>query len=652
MKGKFCILLYLILMQNVLHAQVNPLTTSKKAEELYREAKKNCNNQQFAQALQKLTRALYADPGFTDAWILRGDVYAALIPRTGSDSLTKLALADYYKAVSLDSLYYPPVYYTMATMEKQAGDYSRALQHFRIYLQHSRVKDLNEVEKEVRNCIFALNALSHPVEFNPEPLGNNVNTADNEYVNAITADGHQLLLTRARYFWETPRGSDDAEKLMLAEANGSDWLRAKEIIIPGTEDASKGAACISADGRLLFFSMIFDNYSYGTSRSYDIYCSEKRAEGWSLSQNLGDKCNSVAWDTQPSISTDGKTLYFVSNRQGGKGGSDIWISNRMPDGSWGNAINLGDSVNTGGNEMAPFIHPDNQTLYFSSDGHPGMGGMDIFMVKKNGKGGWHQPVNIGYPINTYRNELNMVVDAAGEYAYISSDKEGEKTKNDIYRFRLPGIAHPLSVGYCKGKVFDSKTHKPLQADFQLLDIQTGMEIFNAFSDSLTGSFFICLPSGKNYALNVSKTGYLFYSDSFWLHDSANVVHPVQKNVALQKIEIGSNTILYNIFFATDSFALQSGSETELNKLVTFLALNPQLHVEIGGHTDNAGEETYNLQLSQQRAQSVIRYLLQKGIAAQRLRATGYGESRPIADNSMEAGRARNRRTEITITGIK
>jgi outer membrane protein OmpA-like peptidoglycan-associated protein len=364
--------------------------------------------------------------------------------------------------------------------------------------------------------------------------------------------------------------------------------------------------------------------------------------------NMGATVNSSSWDSQPSVSSDGNTLYFTSDRSGGKGKKDIWKTTKNDKGEWTTPVNLGDTINTHNDEMAPFIHPDDQTLYFTSNGHQGMGGYDIFYSRKDSSGNWETPINIGYPINTSDDESCLIVNANGDLAYFSSDRPGGKGSMDIYSFPLYEKARPKRVTYLKGTVYDKVTKNKLEAKFELVDLATGKIYTESFSDKVTGEFLVCLPTEKDYALNVSKDSYLFYSENFTLTGIHSNSDPFLKDIPLQPIKKDEIVILKNIFFDTDKFDLKTESTAELEKLYDLLVKNPKLKIEISGHTDNVGDDKYNQVLSENRAKAVYDYLVLKGIAKERLTYKGYGETKPIETNDTEAGRAINRRTEFKV----
>jgi outer membrane protein OmpA-like peptidoglycan-associated protein len=287
-------------------------------------------------------------------------------------------------------------------------------------------------------------------------------------------------------------------------------------------------------------------------------------------------------------------------------------------------------------------------LYFSSDGHPGLGGKDIFYVRKKTDGTWGTPVNLGYPINTHKDEISLIVNSTGDMAYFSSDRPGGKGGQDIYSFELYRDARPLAVSYLQGKLFDASSHLPLEAKFEIINLQTGQIVASAESDQVSGDFLVSLPSDGSYALNISREGYLFHSEHFELGNIANQIKPKTIDVPLAEIKKGESMVLRNIFFETNEFRLRPESTQELERLVKMMQENPSIQIEISGHTDNVGSEGLNQRLSENRAKAVYDFLIHRGISSNRLKYAGYGMSRPIAPNDTEEGRAQNRRTEIQI----
>jgi len=398
------------------------------------------------------------------------------------------------------------------------------------------------------------------------------------------------------------------------------------------------------DGKTMVFAACNREDGKG---SCDIYFSRKVGNNWTPAQNMGYPINTSAWESQPSISSDGRTLYFVSNRKGGFGDKDIWMSQLGDDGYWQEPVNLGEDINTKEMDASPFIHADNQTLYFSSTGHLGMGGFDLFVSKRMVDGSFTEPKNLGYPINTFKDEEYLIVNAKGDKAYFSSNRPDSR-KRDIYQFELYEDIRPTEVTYVKGIIYDATNSKGLRSTIELIDLSTSKKVITSYSDKKTGKYLICLTTNTNYAFNVSKNGYLFYSENFSLKERTEFTEPYKMDIALSPIETGKSVVMKNIFFDTDSYNIKSESYTELDKLVSFMTLNSGIKVEIGGHTDNVGQKDYNLTLSENRAKSVYDYIVSKGISKERLSYKGYGMTKPIVDNDTLENRAKNRRTEFKI----
>ena len=619
-------------------------TTSKKAEKYFYSAYDAYNTHNTIKALQDVGKAIEIDPLFFEAYWLQGDILA-------DDQKLVEAAQSYKKVIGINPEISPNIYIILGGLEMKLGRYAAAKESFVRYLSYDNLPDLKRewARNEITCCNFGIYALEHPVPFQPVNLEDSINTPYDEFVNAITSDEEFLYFTRTnpRDNETLNRGNKFEEDFYISERKGSDWRKALNIGPPINTHGNEGALSISPDGRMIFFAGCNRDDGYG---SCDIYCSRKMGDHWSEPENLGPVVNSETWDSQPSFSSDGKTLYFASKRYGGKGSSDIWKTILQPDGSWSIPVNLGDSINTKLEEMAPFIHPGDQTLYFSSRGHLGLGGMDLFYSRKDSLGQWHKPSNLGYPINTNADEITIIVNAKGSMAYISSNNLGGKGKQDIYTFRLYKEAQPNPATYFKGIVYDNTSKIKLEAKFELIDLSTAGTVAVSKSDPVNGEFLLVLPTDRNYALNVSREGYLFYSDNFSLSGVNSQSSPFLKNIPLKPIKIGESVILKNIFFDTDKFSLKDESLVELRKLLAMLQKNPRIKVEISGHTDNVGTAEYNLTLSKNRAKSVYEFLIQQHIGSERLTYAGYGLTRPVDSNETELGRANNRRTEFKVTG--
>ena len=486
---------------------------------------------------------------------------------------------------------------------------------------------------------FAIDyALKHPISnlvSAPQNLGDSINSADLEYYPSLTIDGKSMIITR--------RINSDEDFYVSNLVNGV-WSKANPIEGKVNTNLNEGAQNISQDGELLVFTGC--NYPEGRG-SCDLYISYKTKSGkWTEPQNLPGMINTEFWESSPCLSPDKRDLYFSSNRLGGFGGKDIWVSHNGNNGRWNEPVNLGPEVNTMADEGCAFIHADNQTLYFNSNGHPGYGATDLFLSRKTMDGKWSIPENLGYPINTIDDEGSLIVASDGKTAYYASDGADTKGGLDIYRYQLREDISAAKTLWVSGKVFDKKTGVGLPSLVELFELNSSRMVSQLQTDE-HGNYLITLPIGKDYVFNVNRKNYLFYSDNFSLmNNSADTAFHL--DIPLQPIEAGASIVLKNIFFDSKKWELKPESQTELNKVVQLLNDNPLLKIEITGHTDNVGNPADNLRLSVDRAKSVVKYLITNGIAANRLMSKGFGEAKPIAPNSSEETRAQNRRTELKV----
>jgi outer membrane protein OmpA-like peptidoglycan-associated protein len=466
-----------------------------------------------------------------------------------------------------------------------------------------------------------------------------VNTSADDYWPAISADGHYFATTVSRR-----REYATQEDLMVFRKDSAEhWYPDSVLTKTLNTSYNEGSPAFSADGRYLFFVASDRRDGLG---SCDIYYVIRHGNRWSQPIHAGAPLNTRFWESNPSLSADGRTLFFVSNRPGGKGGMDIWKCRvaLQSDGllRFFDAENLGDSINTAKNEMSPFIHPDNETLYFSSNGHDGVGENDIFVARQNAKGQWQRPVNLGSGINTPDDDAGFVVETGGRYGYFSSNGlEQNGNGREIFKVELPVEVRPRPVVCFEGVVADAETKDPLRAVVEVIDLSTGQKCKSMYADDVTGKFSVCYPVGKKYGLTVTAKSYLF--ESYELGDSAR-----NTKVLLQKIAKGKKITLRNVYFTFNSWQLQPKSMPELKRLGRFLLEYPSLKVVIEGHTDNVGSAGYNQELSEKRAKAVIDFLLTGGIAADRIGFKGFGATRPMVPNDSDANRALNRRTEVEI----
>ena len=651
MKKNISLFIFVFLISQLSSAQQKYASKNPKAIKAFENAIKCFGQKVNEKAISFLDEALSADPGFTDAYILKANVYEEM------HQFDK-AIAAFKQSFAINPDYFPNSYFTLGKMEFRMALYDSAKVHFEKFLTYPDIRpELSARARQLSdNCSFASDAVKHPVPFDPVNMGDSINSADEEYFPAITADGKTFLFTRRLKSKDEYGHTGLQEDFYISHFEKNHWTMARPVSEINTS-GNEGAPSLSADGQYLFFAACKELGNYPGNRkgkgSCDIFISKKVGDKFQDPRNLEDPVNSGLWESQPSFSSDGRTLYFIRAilTKEGKKNRDIYITSINDSSHWSVPVPLSDKINTAGDEESVFIHPDNQTLYFSSDGHPGMGGLDIFMSRRNPDGSWGEPVNLGYPINTSNDENSLLVGPAGDLAYFASDREGGKGQLDLYQFELNPDFRPSPLTYMKGNVYDAATKKPLIANFELIDLATGTPVVRSTSNAGNGEFLVCLPAGKSYALNVSKDGYLFYSDNFELKNVKSAKDPVLKDVYLHAIKAGESVVLKNIFYETDAYKLKEESKAELGKIVSFLTKNPKVTIEISGHTDNVGTKMYNQTLSERRAQAVFDYLVTKGIPAARLTFRGFGDAKPIASNDKEEGRAQNRRTEFMIVAV-
>lgn len=632
----------------------------KKLAKLFDRGRKYAQNGLYEKAIKDFEKVLEKEPRLIDAHLMRADLKYSLKELPAAE-------AGFEQAIEMGPGYSAKAYFLLATIEAEQEKYAEAAEHYGDYIDHPKAsgKLLDKAKQRKAEAEFAAVAVANPVPFEPKSLGPAINTPSSEYLPVLTAQGDMLIYT-ARV-----RGQEDFYVSRLVDG---EWTAGRPLAGINTPD-NEGAQSISADGRYLVYTVCNRRPPLGYG-SCDIYYAEYKGGVWTRPVNIGRPINTRDWESQPSISANGDKIYFASSRPGGKGGRDIWVTHRLGEDKWSTPQNLSDNINTPGNDQSPFIHPDGQTLYFMSSGHPGMGGNDLFMSKLQPDGTWGKPVNLGYPINTPGEEGSLFVSLDGKTAYLASDRHLEagaagkssfeagvdaRKHTDLYAFELHEAARPEPVTYAQATVVDADTRQPLSAKLEIVDLSTGKLFIESYADR-DGRFLVCLPAGTNYALNVSQEGYLFHSENFALEGVASFEEPYQLEVALQRIPVpvaeagdtpaappaNKPIVLRNVFFETASADLLPTSQTELNRLRDLLNDYPDMRIKVMGHTDNVGSDSDNLDLSNRRAEAVRAYLIAQGIAAERMAAEGYGELQPIATNDTPEGRQRNRRTEFVV----
>lgn len=626
---------YLLFVFICLNHFVYGQSTNKKAQNSFEDAQQFVRQNIFDEAIKNLNDAVKADPKFQKAYLQLGDIYKRI------RNIQK-AKENYRLAISSALPENPNVYFILGETELQTGDYAQAKLNFEFFLAKAvgvDAKFTDKAKKYILDCDFSIDAIKKPVPYEPFNMGFYVNSEYRDYFPALTADGQTIIFTR------NVKGNED---FYTAVKKNGEWQQAKSLSENiNTPNFNEGAQSISPDGRYLFFTGC--NRPDGVGRC-DIYVCRREGNDWSKPVNLGQTINTGEWESQPSISADGSTLFFLSNRPGGFGGYDIWKSVMNDEGFWTTPVNLGPNVNTPYDEATPFIHPDGKTLYFSSDGWPGLGQKDIFYSKLQNDGTFAKALNLGYPINTFNDEFGFIVSADGGEGLFSSNLDGGFGDVDIYRFKLPEALKPEPVTYVKGIVKDAETKETLAASVLVINLKTDVAAYNEITDKVTGDFMAVMPANQNYSFNIFSDGYLLYSKHFDIKPT-DANKPFELEILLDKIKVGNKVLLNNIFFETNKFELLPQSMVELNILADVLKSNPTVEIEIQGHTDNVGDNKTNQKLSENRAKAVYDYLVSNGIGKKQLSYKGYGEDKPAFDNATEDGRQKNRRTEFLVVKI-
>lgn len=631
-------------------------TKSKKAikyieqsREALNELDPNTGYPDYKRAIELCNKAIDKDPNFIEAYLMKSD-YATSIGdyETAIESLNKtIQINPNYSRTGY-------VYADLANLEWKTAKYKDALVHAKHYktIPGANKDVFKKIDWLILNCEFAVNAIKNPLPFDPVNLGPGVNTDMPEYFPTLTVDQEKLLFTReVGKISYTRRGQED---FFISDLSNGDWQTGRPMPPNINTSSNEGAPTFAPDGRtLIFVGCVDERGQYGNNRrgygSCDLFVTKKVGNKWLNPRNLPGEVNSQHWETQPSLSADGKTLFFIRGSRKKRQG-DIYMAKLQPDGSWGEVTRLPNNINTPFAEKSVLIHPDGKTLYFASNGHVGMGGFDLYMTQLQPDGSWSDPKNLGYPINTEKNESSLLVYANGEYAIFGSDRAGGFGYTDLYQFKMPKSIQPTKTIYMTGLVYNKKTNQPLEAQFTLIDLGTGKEVIVSKSDKINGKFLVTLPINREYALLVNNDGYQPYSINFNFKVDLDNPKPFHQNVPLIPINnMDEEIVLENVFFDVDSYKIRPKSFVELDLLVAHLNKHKTMKIELQGHTDSKGEDAQNLELSANRADAVKKYLVSKGIDETRLTSKGFGESAP-SSITLEDG-TEQKLTEEYINGL-
>lgn len=641
--------------QSALYSSYNKkaIKLYEKAIECYQDISPLSGRGNLKGAEEYLLKSLAKDSTFSEAYILLSQVKV---------KMGDINSAIFYKEKMMTANPIIPLveYFYLAGMHMAIGSYEKCLKNAVRY-KNSPLADkryIVRIDKMIENCEFAIEAIKNPVDFDPINLGSSINSELPEYFPSITADDSTFLFTRRVNDLSAPGGRQE-EIFVSKKTPNNNWSNSSLVSNAINSKYNEGAPTFSPDGQYIIFvgceTGAKGDYEYGDDRkgygSCDLFYSQNNGTNWSKPVNLGSKINTKHWETQPSFSSDGKTLYFIrgmtyDRQRRNPDNQDIYVTTITEDGQWSKPEKLPPNINSPHREESVQIHPDGKTLYFSSNGHPGMGGMDLYMSRKLDDNTWSDPINLGYPLNTFKNDISILISPKGDKGYFSSDREGGFGDLDLYSFNVDKKFKPLPITFIKGKIIDAESKLPLFAFFQLTDLKKGNIISQMQSKLENGEFLITVPKNIDFALHAEKEGYMFYSRNIY-RDSLSLSKDGFLIIELEKVKPGT-FILENIFFEKSKSSLKKSSLVELNKVLKLMQINPDLKIQISGHTDSDGDDDFNLELSINRAKSVVNWLIENSIDKNRLSFKGYGETRPIEENNSIANKAKNRRTELTI----
>ena len=636
----FCLLaLVFVLDAHSALSQVSYSVDDRKAIKLYEESASLLRARDFEGGIAALQKALLRAPAFVEAHLRLAGTYRLMLKNELAENHYRQAIeADPSNSKSLDA------WFAVGQLLFEKGEYEEAGKYLERYTSAAPANQgrLSLATDLLSQIAYATELINDPLPFDPQPLPAPLNQFLMQYFPVVTADGKQIFFTVRK----GNSSADDEDIYTSIRDESGNWSEPSSVSSLINTPRNEGTCTISADGKTLIYTSC---QAPGGLGSCDLYEVKRTGDRWGMPKNMGQPINTPGWESQPSLSADGRTLYFVSERRGGQGMRDIWVSRLSPRGNWLNPENLGPAVNSRMDDLSPFVHVNGQSLYFSSNGHRGVGKFDLFLSEFDGEQ-WSEPKNLGYPINTTDDQVSLAMTADGGtafYAHEVMQPDGSYVSS-LYSFDVPEeIRVHNKSNFLRGRVLDKVTGEPLSAAIEMFDINDATLNYKVTSDPEDGAYFVVLTEGKEYSIYVSRKGYLFENLTYnYLEKKSR--EPEVLDIYLTPIRAGASSVLKNIFFDVDQYALQEKSKTELAEVVKFLKENESIKVEIEGHTDNTGSQQHNMELSANRAKAVYDFLVKAGIPKERLSYRGYGASQPKAPNDSETSRQLNRRIEFKI----
>ncbi|MEQ8474560.1 MAG: OmpA family protein [Marinoscillum sp.] len=600
---------------------------SKKAIKFTEKAEEAIKQRQFDAAKEYLNKAISADANYTAPYFRLSTIYNLYLQFDSAALYYNRALS-----VMKEGEITQKMWERAAGLNYGVGNYEEA---FRAISHVS-----NPDERLSASIQLSKESVERGIQINQEELPEAINAYELQYFPTLTVDENTIIYTKRN----SGAPSSDEDLMISTRINGQ-WIPAQSISKEINTPFNEGASTISADGRTLIFTACEGRPSFG---SCDLYITQREGNKWTKPENIGATVNSRYWESQPSLGADGRVLYFASNRPGGVGKRDLYVTKITAKG-WSTPQNLGREINTQYDETTPFAHVNGKTLFFSSEGHPGLGGFDLFVTEKNDTS-WLKPRNLGYPINTLHDEISLFINASGTHGYYAKERnlQGKVLSSKIVKFPLPGDTLVKSKSsYVVGRVMDEVSKEPLGASLRMTNLNDSTDTYFIRSDSTSGRYFLVLTEGNQYGVFVKRMNYLFEDMSITASESS-ALEPDTIDIYLKPIRGGESITLENIYFRTDEYRLDEKSKSELAELAEFIKENPTRSFLIEGHTDNVGTESYNQELSTKRAETVYNYLVDHQVPLNRIQFKGYGSSRPIGSNESEAGKKKNRRITVSV----
>lgn len=644
--NKFLLLLVSILLCPLAFSQkfkTNPdacdKTGNKKAYKLYESAMKEKSS---SEKRKLLNEAIGVEPNCYEALFELGAAYF----KQGKYNLAKDRME---QVAAICPNYSAYTFYILGMITFDEGKYQESVKYLEKFMTFEDIEGVpyDTVKKTILPKAKDYESIfSKPIPFNPSPV-KGICTEKDEYTGTLSPDNRSFYFIRKEMTsgesMDKSYGSgvDYIELFTVSKNDGGNYDRGTVLSKPFNQGSNQGAATITADNKHMYFVICANNQA----ELCDIWCSDFVNGQWTPIKSIGTPVNANnSWDSQPTVSYDGKTIIFASTRAGGYGGSDLYITTKLDNGKWSVPENLGPVVNTDKHEMTPFLHSDSQTLYFSSQGHVGLGGYDIFYTRKDSTGKWKEPKNIGYPLNSVNDDYSFFVSLDGTKGFFSTDKLKGNGGWDIYTFDLYPEARPQEILFVEGNITSNTKEKV--TEIELKNTRT-KEVTHIDVDTNDGKYVAIITAKDDYVMTIKAKGVAFTS-SLISNEEIKPGRPTEVNLVASDINVGEAYRLNDINFASNSAELSEKAKFIIQEFSEFLVKNPNLKIAIHGHTDDVGNDQANLILSDNRAKSVYNFLIQLGIKADRLSYKGFGETKPVASNKFETGRQKNRRTEFVI----